>query len=215
MSAGGDVCRYIISWNKSAGDYFRIIRNYMLAFFFLAGILSIVYLPVTHGLSVLSGLLVLLLAAAFFGERFDKKNLAVAMQNLQESSEQLVDQIDINYNNTLVTREIGQVVNRYTSLEKVLGAIVNVLETRLDYDRGMIMLCDTAGKRLRFAAGFGYTSKQHKFLKNIDFRLDNPDSRGAFVVSFREEKPFLINKVNDIPHIFNMQDKFRSATENC
>ncbi|MFP3999836.1 MAG: HD domain-containing phosphohydrolase [Desulfobacterales bacterium] len=198
MFNGDGVCRYIISWNKSAGDYFRLIRNYMLAAFLFAGIFSIVYLPVTYGLSVLSGLLVLLLATAFFGERFDKRNLAVAMQNLQESSQQLVDQIDINYNNTLVTREIGQVVNRYTNLEDVLAAIVNVLETRLDYDRGMIMLCDPERKRLGFAAGFGYTNKQHKFLKNIDFRLDKPESKGVFVVSFREQKPFLINEVNEI-----------------
>ncbi|MCF8110541.1 MAG: HD domain-containing protein [Desulfobacteraceae bacterium] len=198
MFDGGEVCRYIISWNKSIGDYFRMIRNYMLVVFLLAGVFSLLYLPVGQGLIVLSALLVLLLAIAFFGERFDMKNLAVAMQNLQESSEQLVDQIDINYNNTLVTREIGQAVNRYTNLEDVLSAIVRVLQTRLDYDRGMIMLCDPERKRLRFASGFGYTDRQHRFLKNIDFRLDKPESRGVFVLSFREQKPFLINEVNEI-----------------
>ncbi|MCF8024461.1 MAG: HD domain-containing protein [Desulfobacteraceae bacterium] len=198
MFDGGSVCRYIISWNKSAGDYFRMIRNYVLIIFLLAGLFSIVYLPVTQGLIVVSTLMVLLLATAFFGERFDKRNLAVAMHNLQESSEQLVDQIDINYNNSLVTREIGQVVNRYTNLEDVLSAIVDVLSFRLDYDRGMLMLCDPDKKKLRFAAGFGYTEKQHKFLKNIEFQLDRPESRGVFVLSFREQKPFLINDLNDI-----------------
>ncbi len=198
MFDGGNVCRYIISWNKSAGDYFRLIRNYVLVIFPLAAVLSLLYLPVAQGLTVMSALLVLLLATAFFGERFDKRNLAIAMQNLQESSEQLVDQIDINYNNTLVTREIGQVVNRHTNLEDVLSAIVDVLRARLDYDRGMIMLCDQDKKRLMFAAGFGYTEKQHKFLKNIEFQLDKPESKGVFVLSFREQKPFLINDLNDI-----------------
>ncbi|MGM0786984.1 MAG: HD domain-containing phosphohydrolase [Thermodesulfobacteriota bacterium] len=198
MFDGGEVCRYIISWNKSSGDYFRMIRNYMLPGLPLAAVFSVVYLPVNQGISVLSGLLALLLATAFIGERFDRKNLAAAMQNLQESSEQLVDQIDINYNNTLVTREIGQVINRCSNLEEVLPAMVEVLKTRLDYDRGMIMLCDSEKKRLRFSAGFGYSQKQEKFLKNIEFRLDKPESKGVFVVSFRDQKPFLINDVNEI-----------------
>ncbi|MCF8026292.1 MAG: HD domain-containing protein [Desulfobacteraceae bacterium] len=196
--SGGDVCRYLISWNKSPGDYFRLIRNYMLVIFPLVGLLSILFLSGTQGLSVLSGLLVLLLATAFYGERFDNKHLSMAMQNLQESSEQLVDQIDINYNNTLVTREIGQVVNRHTNMEEVLSAIIDILQIRLDYDRGMIMLCDPEKKRLRFAAGFGYNEKQHQFLKNVEFHLDKPDSRGVFVLSFRQQKPFLINDLNDI-----------------
>lgn len=195
---GDSVCRYIISWNKSVSDYFRKVRNYVLVIFLLASVFSIVYLPVSQGLIVLSTLMAMLLATAFFGERFDKRNLAVAMDNLQESSEKLADQIDLNYNNSLVTREIGQVVNRYTNLEDVLSAIVNVLSARLDYDRGMIMLCDSDKKKLRFAAGFGYTEKQHKFVENIEFRLDNPESRGVFVLSFREQKPFLINDLNDI-----------------
>ncbi|MFP4159746.1 MAG: HD domain-containing phosphohydrolase [Desulfobacterales bacterium] len=195
---GGDVCRYIISWNKSPGDYLRILRNYMLIVLLLATVFSVFYLPVSQAMSALSGLLALLFAAAFFGERFERKNLAIAMQNLQESSEQLVDQIDINYNNTLVTREIGQVVNRCSSLQEVLPAMVEVLKTRLDYDRGMIMLCDPEKKRLRFSAGFGYSKKQEKFLKNIEFHLDKPESKGVFVVSFRDQKPFLINDVNEI-----------------
>ncbi|MBS3808563.1 MAG: HD domain-containing protein [Desulfobacterales bacterium] len=195
---GDRVCRYIISWSKSPGDYFRLIRNYVLALFLPVAVFSIIYLPEGMRLTVLSGLLAFLLATAFFGERFDKRHLSVAMQNLQESSEQLVDQIDINYNNALVTREIGQVVSRHTNLEDVLSAIVDVLKARLDYDRGMIMLCDPDKKRLRFAAGFGYTEKQHKFLKNIDFQLDKPESRGVFVLSFREQEPYLINDLNDI-----------------
>lgn len=198
LAKGDSACRYIISWDKSAGDYFRLARNYALSFFLIAGVFSFIYFPPVQGLSVISCLLVILLATAFLGERFDRKNLATALQNLQESSEQLVEQIEINYNNTLVTREIGQVVNRYASLENVLSAIVDILRARLDYDRGMIMLCNPEKTRLRFAAGFGYAEEQHKFLKNIEFHLDNPGSKGVFVLSFREQKPFLINDLNDI-----------------
>jgi len=34
--------------------------------------------------------------------------------------------------------------------------------------------------------------------ENIEFHLDNPESRGVFVVSFRKQTPFLINNVSEI-----------------
>lgn len=198
LARGDRVGRYIISWNRSADDYFRLIRNYAFAVLSIAGILSLALLPATAGLSIFSCLLVIMLAGSFITHRLDQKNLTAAMHNLQESSEQLVGQIETNYNNTLVTREIGQVVNRYTSLEHVLSAIVEILESRLDYDRGMIMLCNEEKTRLKFADGFGYTDRQSVFLHNVEFKLDNSESRGVFVASFREQKPYLVNDLNDI-----------------
>ena len=35
-------------------------------------------------------------------------------------------------------------------------------------------------------------------LRNTQFHLDNPRSRGVFVVSFRKQKPFLINDLHQI-----------------
>ena len=52
--------------------------------------------------------------------------------------------------------------------------------------------------RLQFRAGFGYTDDQFLTIKNAEFHLDKPESTGVFVVSFRENRPFLINDVNDL-----------------
>ncbi|MBA2880706.1 putative nucleotidyltransferase with HDIG domain [Desulfosalsimonas propionicica] len=198
MARGDSVCRYIITCKRSAFDYFRIARTYIFGIFAMACILSFFLLSGTAALTLFSGFAVLMAATGVVSHRLARKNLAAAMRNLQNSSEQLVDQIEINYNNTQVTREIGQVVNRYTSLETALDSIARILETRLDYDRGMIMLCNAGKNRLKFAAGFGYGQSQSRFLKNIEFQLDNPNSRGVFVLSFHEQKPFLINDLNDI-----------------
>jgi response regulator RpfG family c-di-GMP phosphodiesterase len=62
----------------------------------------------------------------------------------------------------------------------------------------MIRLADKDRKRLRFRAGYGYNDRQLNFLKHTAFHLDRPESRGVFVVSFREQKPFLVNDVKEI-----------------
>ena len=76
--------------------------------------------------------------------------------------------------------------------------VINVSQKRLDYDRGIILLANEARTRLVFRAGYGYTDKQYQIIKNTAFHLDRPESTGVFVLSFHEQKPFLINDVQDI-----------------
>ena len=45
---------------------------------------------------------------------------------------------------------------------------------------------------------YGYTKEQEKLIRNTAFHLDRPESRGVFVVSFRQQEPFLINDINEI-----------------
>ena len=135
---------------------------------------------------------------AYINERLDKHYLGNTLSNMRNISESLVEQIDINYNNTRVTREIGQILNRCRTLDHVLLEVVGILEKRLDYDRGMIMLADKEKSALSFRAGYGYTRHQYQFLKNVRFSLDNRESRGIFIVSFRSRKPFLVNDIDEI-----------------
>jgi HD-GYP domain-containing protein (c-di-GMP phosphodiesterase class II) len=51
---------------------------------------------------------------------------------------------------------------------------------------------------LTFCTGFGYTDEQFIMLENTGFHLDRQEAKGVFVVSFREQKPFLINDITGI-----------------
>ena len=88
-------------------------------------------------------------------------------------------------------------------INQLLAFIVEALEKRLDFDRGMIMLANRERTRLVYTIGYGYNPEQRDYLKNIEFHLDNPKSRGAFVVSFRKQTPFLINDVGEIAKDFS------------
>ncbi|MGM0451665.1 MAG: HD-GYP domain-containing protein [Thermodesulfobacteriota bacterium] len=195
---GDAVCRYIVSWEQSFADHFRRIKNFAFFVFLFSTVLSLLFLPLPTALSVTVLLFTAFLTLAFVNERLDKYDVTHALTQINDSSEKLLEHIDLNYNNTMVTREIGQVVNRHANLEEVLNEIVGILENRLDYDRGMIMLANKSRTRLSFHAGYGYADEQYHFLRKINFHLDKPDSKGVFVVSFKDHKPFLINDINAI-----------------
>ncbi|MDZ7830546.1 MAG: HD domain-containing phosphohydrolase [Desulfobacterales bacterium] len=198
MFRGHKACRYIITWEKNFNAYYKILRNYLILLMLIVALVSIAMLPLKSWVLLVAALTIAMLGTTLIGEYLDKKSLKAAMQNLQEASDQLVNQIEINYNNRLVTREIGQIINRRYNLEDVLKEVVAVLKHRLDFDRGMIMLANPQKTQLKFWGGFGYTDDQLQFLRRLSFHLDNPSSKGAFVISFREQKPFLINNINEI-----------------
>jgi len=97
-----------------------------------------------------------------------------------------------------MTNEIGLTISRHNTMEDILSNVIRVSEKRLDFDRGLILLANPDRTKLNFRVGFGYTGEQYKMIKSTAFNLDRPDSKGVFIVSFREQKPFLINDINDI-----------------
>jgi PAS domain S-box-containing protein len=62
----------------------------------------------------------------------------------------------------------------------------------------MIMLANSEKTKLIYTSGYGYTPQEEAVLKSMDFNLTNPLSKGSFYLTYRDQKPFLINNVNDI-----------------
>jgi uncharacterized protein (TIGR02266 family) len=195
---GGSCCRYLIRWRESGSRYFRKLRNYF-ALAALAGNLAsypVLGLPwsMIVGLSSLTILLLLQLRLDFC----TRQELLAGMAHLWDSSEQLTDQVDLNYRNTHLTRQVAEVITSKTSINEVLESVTQALQKTLDYDRGLILLADQTNRLLEIRGAYGYIEQHLDLLTNIAFHLDNPQSKGVFVVSFREQKPFLVNNAKEI-----------------
>lgn len=198
MFKGGEVCRYVVSWKRTGSDTWKKIRNYsvFLVFAALAALYtSVPPLPLAVGAAVS---FVALLFLSWQTKRLEVKELNTAIGNLRNSTDKLLDQINFNYNNALITNEVGQAVNRYAHLDEILSNVIQVLEKRLNYDRGMILLANQAKTCLEFRSGYGYTAEQEAMLHKTAFHLDRPESKGIFVVAYREQKPFLVNRLDEI-----------------
>ena len=194
----GSACRYIISWEKTPSAYWKKVRNY--------GALLLVALSAATYL--LSGWIALLavvptftsfiLLACLGAASMEKKELKIGIEKLRESTDKLLEQINLNYTTALLMNEIGQAISKQIDVVAILRNVFKVLQKRLDYDRGMVLLADQEKTRLVFSAGFGYSVEQENLLQKTSFHLDRPESKGIFVLSFREQKPFLVNDFDDI-----------------
>ena len=83
-------------------------------------------------------------------------------------------------------------------IDKLINTVMTVIEKRLDFDRGMIMLTNESKTRLVYSAGYGYSKEKEKVIHETEFHLDDPESKGPFVLAFKEQKPFLVNDISGI-----------------
>ena len=195
---GDSSCRYIVTWEKTSSSFWEYARNYTALALLLVTAVCIQQdlQPALTVIAPLSTIIVLLLS--IFALSGEKKALLASQENLKDLTDNLFKQVEINYNNALVTNEIGQVISSQTSLADILAKVVLVLEKRLDYSRGLILLANPEKTMLVFQAGFGYLDEQLSFLSKTTFHLDRPEAKGVFVVSFREQRPFLVGDINEI-----------------
>ena len=203
---GGKECRYIVSWPKSPVTILKILRNISVA---LLCVLCAVFLihafssdstrfSFTAFILLYAGSITLILVLNWFLQKVETNNLLETIDSLRDSSDELLEQIDINYESSMLINEIGQTLARQYEIDALFSEIIHVLHRRLDYDRILIMLANPEKTRLIYQAGFGYQEDQEEILHKLSFHLDNPDSKGVFYVSFRDKKPMLLNDIQKI-----------------
>lgn len=195
---GSKSCRYVITWEMPASIHLKRIGDGITLFSALVALLMIL----SKRWALIELLLPLFVSIAcifaYVVAKYEKKELQSSLNNTKDSVDNLLEQINSNYNNSLMTNEIGQVLSTHTNREDIFSNVITIMEKRLDYDRGMIFIASPERNRLFLHAGYGYSPDQRNMFASVSFNLDRPGSNGAFVVSFREQKPFLVNNLDDI-----------------
>jgi HD-GYP domain-containing protein (c-di-GMP phosphodiesterase class II) len=196
MFDGGEVCRYIIKWKPTTAIHLTRLRNlslltiplFNIPALFLEPLALFATLPFSLSLFVL---LDRLMVSARMAE------VSAGMSHLEQTRDQLLEQLDINYNNARLTSELGQAISVQTTIHSVVDSAMQILNDRLDFDRGMILLANEDRTRLSYRAGFGHNQEHLALLKQSSFRLDNPESRGVFVKAFHDQVPFIVDNFEE------------------
>ncbi len=195
---GGSACRYLISWRPSKAAAAKTARNILAALCVTAlPILALAARPDAFAIAAIA-VLASLISLAFAGEMMERRELASAMENLRSTNETLFENAERNYNQALMVNEIGHVISKTTKTDPMLSQVMDILGCRLDYDRGLIMLGGEGGRSLEYRAGFGYGAALVEKIKSARFSLDNSESKGVFVLCYREKRPILVNDVERI-----------------
>ncbi|RNC65249.1 MAG: GAF domain-containing protein [Desulfuromonadales bacterium] len=193
---GGRVCRYELSWERRASDLWRGIRP--VAALLLSGLCAVlgVFSPETLGAAIPAAA-ALFLAIACLAERAENRELHSALVNLRDSTDRLLGDVQSNYNQALLVNEIGQVISSKTDVDTILAFVAQLLEKRLVYDRGVIMLADVGRTTLTLRAGYGYGEEERSLFDGAAFPLNGTDPPGILVRSFREQKPLHVTDIDD------------------
>ena len=191
-------CRYVITWENTPSLIWKRIRNYFLLLAVPSSLCLLWFMSfLTWGIAT-GAFALITIALSFYTVYLEKQELIHTVETQKLAAEDHILESNIRYNNTLLIQEIGQVASKILAVDELLHSVVSVMEKRLHFDRGMIMLADEKKTRLLFKAGYGHTLEQEKFLNRLEFNLNNPASKGLFVQAMREGKPRLINDIVEI-----------------
>ena len=195
---GEDCCRYIVTWAKTPKMLFNRLRNYLLVFGIVALIILFFILPLLPWGVAALGCTSAILMLSLYAEYLEKKSLTKTIKTQKETAYDSILESNLRYNDALLVQEIGQATSNIFDINQLLRTVAGVMEKRLDFDRGMIMLTDKKETKLRYFTGYGQSPDEKIILKNTVFHLDNPESKGVFVLAVKEQRPFLVNDISEI-----------------
>lgn len=208
---GFKYCRYIISWEQTIYLRFKQIRNIFLLIGLIASFFMIFILPPEvlsfWFLSFFAGIY----CFSYYANRSEIDRLKSQVQYQGQAAEQLIAESDRRFRDAELIQEIGQVISTELSINDLLRTVMVTLEKYFEYDRGMVLLADSDKTILSYKAGYGYSPQQEEFFSKAALHLSRPGSKGPFVLAFKEQKPYLINNVEDI--VGELSQKSRSLVE--
>ncbi|MCL7487866.1 MAG: ATP-binding protein [Desulfobulbaceae bacterium] len=190
---GDDVCHYIVSWKESTAFILKKIRNISAIILAIMCITLLSRYPAVVSAITIPVSIVIVLLINWVAGTLELRDLHRTIEDLRGVSDELVDQIEINYENSLLVNEIGQILAKESHLDGLFSEVVNILQKRLNYDHGLILLLNHEKTGLRFQDGYGFTEEQLAVIRNASFPLDATDSDELFASVFFSKKPFLMN----------------------
>jgi signal transduction histidine kinase len=106
-------------------------------------------------------------------------------------------QLGIQFKNLNTITETGLLASMTVDIEQILNSLTELVVRNLDFNRGMVMLCEKEPPGIKYASGYGYTKNQLEKLERCIFPLDNAESREYFVQAFQRQKPLMVNDVSE------------------
>ena len=195
---GAPYCRYVVTWNTSTSLKLRLVRNYTALASSFVMFVALFRSPAIFMLISGVGLIVLNMALSLALAHQKSKELERVVESNHKMAEEQMESASTNYNNALLVQEIGQTTATIFDIRDLMNMLALSMQRRLPFDRGAIWLSDETGSYLAYSAGYGYGPEEKTLLENTVFRLDNPDSKGAFVRAFLDQKYRIVNSIGEI-----------------
>jgi len=192
-----DACRYILTWEPQRSKKFSHVQKKVLLWSSLS-LFSPLITPLPTALVIIG--LVAMGHSIFYSliSRMETKELQEIIKKKADviSYSELFYQIQENYENIDMIRKLSIGLSKTHQLNESLQSVIDTLKRR--YDRCAILLANANQTKLIYKVGFGYTEEHLELWKRTGSFHILKESEGTFIRTFRENKTFLINDINDV-----------------
>ncbi len=189
----GDLCRYVITWDQSPSHLWKRVSRFSLLGGLALAVVLFFSLPLLYEAILILAIAFGVLSVTFYAERLEKEELAKSLAFQGDAAEVYLDGMQLRYNQAPLVQEVGQVCSTVFDVRELTRKAMEVLEKRLNFDRGMILLLDKEKRRLRYTAGYGFTKGQEEPWRDPGIALDLMEERDLFVSALRKYKPVLLH----------------------
>jgi HD-GYP domain-containing protein (c-di-GMP phosphodiesterase class II) len=196
MFKGAAHCTYDMTWQVFRADFWKRLRN-LVAPVLAAATLTTLYLSPTSGAAMLCASLLAIFVLSATAWKIQKDELYKAVGSMRTSTDELLGKIVTNHNHVRMIHEIWLVLTTERDTKSLLHQVARILEKRLDYDRGMILLANQDKTMLTLTASFGYSEDLMPLFRGEQFTL-RKGSNAVFSRSFFSRQPLLINDLEGI-----------------
>jgi|GEM_PF-2836536 len=194
---GGKQCRYIISWKESALSHVSRVKKILGV---LSLIMAILWFPTLGSLvptATVIGVLILFLVLGWLTEKAKLSKIIASLNQVYDTKEELLKQIDINSENAQVIIDIGQALRLGGPDASTIDRVAQITGQRLKYDRVMIMIANEERTQLLYHGGSGFIRQEKSYLRHYRISLEQP-SEGVFVEAFIRAEPILVNDMEKL-----------------
>jgi len=192
-----DICRYVITWDEAPSYTWKRLSWYSIFVGFALALVFSFFLPLLHETILTLAIMLGVLLVNLYAGRLEKEELAKSMVFQGDAAETYLDEMQTRYNQALLVQEIGQVCSTVFDIRELTEKVMEVLEKRLHFDRGMILLLERDKRRLRYTAGYGFTKNQEESWRESGTALDGMEENDLFVSALRQHKPVLLHDAEE------------------
>lgn len=200
LHKGGECCRYIVSWEKPSNVFkWSRIRIHSIFGGMLVSVFTYFYLPFNYFILTSLGALAGILALTQKVQKLEKDKLNKNIKELGKTAEELLDELNIRYNVAKLVQEVGDIASVLQNEKEISSAICKAMSKRLDYERGVIFLANSAQECLFFIGGYGFSDDEITLLNNVEFSLIGLETENRILAKvFKEQEPIAVKNLDKI-----------------
>jgi len=200
-------CRYILSWETVNSERYKRNQNIALLISFIIIGASLFVLSFSKIIKLFILMSFIHIVIKLFIDYTENKELRqiLSRQSLDETNpySELFEQIQKNYQAIEMFRQLSMGLSKSHLLKESLQVVINVLRDK--YDRCAILLANADKSKLIYECGFGYTDEHLKLWESTGWFHILKESTGTFIRSFRENRSFLINNIDEVINDFSLR----------